>query len=273
MGSINIKDKSAELLNKVIEENPLVHCLTNYVTVNDCANILLALGASPTMSNYIEEVEEVVSKSSALVINIGTLSKDMLESMIIAGKRANEIGVPIVFDPVGVGSSTFRRESAFKILDSVNISVIRGNMAELKNLCGMQGKAKGVDSIEKESEKSIEIVLELAKSLNTVIAITGDKDYISDGKKVITISNGNKMMSKITGAGCMATAIIGAYLGVTEDYFLAAISGILTMGIAGDKALELLRKEEGSSSFRTKLIDSIYNLKSEDIINRGRVNE
>lgn len=273
MNSTNIKDDINRLLIKLRAEKPLVHCLTNYVTVNDCANILLALGASPTMSNYIEEVEDVVEKSASLVINIGTLSKDMLNSMIVAGKKANEIGVPIVLDPVGVGSSSFRRESAFEILREVKVSVIRGNIAEIMILSGMAGKVKGVDSEEIRLENSGEVALKLAKKLNTVIAMTGDIDYISDGEKVITINNGNKMMMKVTGCGCMATAIVGAYIGVTKDMLLAASAGILTIGVAGDKALNLLKSDEGSGSFRVKLIDSIDNIKIEDIKSWGRVNE
>ena len=261
-----------KLIDKIRLKKPLIHCLTNYVTVNDCANAILALGGSPTMSNYKEEVEEVVEKANALVINIGTLSKEMLESMIIAGKRANEKGIPIIFDPVGVTSSNFRKRAAFEILDKVKVSVIRGNKAEIKTLFGIEGKGKGVDSAEDFKEEKEEFLLECSRKFKAIIAMTGAIDYISNGENIIEIHNGNRIMEKITGCGCIVTSIVGTFLGVTNNYYLATIAGVLTVGIAGDNAYNNLKENEGSGTFRVKLIDGIYNISNEDI-KEGKIYE
>lgn len=272
-------------MNKIIKEvqksltnlkrvKPLVHCITNYVTVNDCANAILAIGGSPAMADAIEEVEEMATQAQALVLNIGTISNELVDSMVKAGKAANKAGVPVVLDPVGVGATTYRKESSFRLLQEVKFSVIRGNMAEIKVLYGMEANAKGVDSIEdvKEDEAK-DIAKKMAKKLNTVVAITGVIDYISDGERVIKIRNGNEMLTTVTGAGCMTTALIGAYLGGGSSSLSCAVAGVSTMGIVGEVAFENLKKNGGSGSFRVLLIDGMYNLKKADFKEQGKIDE
>lgn len=267
------REKFKELLCSLRARKPLVHHITNYVTSNDCANVVLAIGASPVMADAIEEVEHMVSVSSALVINIGTLNNVKVESMIKAGKRANELGVPVVLDPVGVGATPYRRETALRLIKEIKFSVIRGNLAEIKVLSGMESLSKGVDSAETESGEVKDVAKALAKVLNTVVAITGAVDYISDGSKIISLKNGNEMLTKVTGTGCMSTSLIGSFCGVTKDYLTAAAAGIMVMGIAGEIAFERLNKSEGSGSYRIKLMDAIHNFSCEDIDERGKAYE
>lgn len=268
------KNYITDVLEKVRKDAPLVHCITNYVTANDCANIILAIGGIPTMADSIVEVEEVTAKASALVLNIGTLSEEKLRAMILAGKTANKNNVPIVFDPVGVASINARKEAAFKILEEVKPTVIRGNMAEIKTLLGLNGNSKGVDSLENiDRENASEIAKKLAVMTNTIVAITGEKDYISDGKKVIVIENGNKMMTKVTGTGCMTTSLIAAFLGVLDNGVLSAILGISSIGVAGEKAYEDIKENEGNGSYRMKLIDEVYRLTPEELMKRGKISE
>ncbi|HEY5561483.1 MAG TPA: hydroxyethylthiazole kinase [Clostridiaceae bacterium] len=270
---MEINEKFKELLKGVKENKPLVHHITNYVTTNDCANIVLAIGGSPVMADAIEEVEDMVSIASALVINIGTLNDVKVESMIRAGKKANEIGVPVILDPVGVGATPYRKETALRLIKEIKFSIIRGNMAEIKILNGMSALSKGVDSEETQSDNGKDIAKELAQKLNTVVAVTGKVDYISDGTGVITLNNGHEMLSNVTGTGCMSTSLIGTYCGVTKDYLVAAAAGIITMGIAGEIAHNNLIGNEGSGSFRVKLMDAIYRFSQEDFDNIGKAYE
>lgn len=265
-------------INKEIEEvkrqRPLIHCITNYVTANDCANIILAVGGIPTMANLLDEVSEITSKADALLINIGTLSREAFESMLVAGKIANKNNVPIAFDPVGVAASESRKNNALKILSEIKVSVIRGNISEIKAILGKDSFAKGVDSLEKLSEeKAKKMVKEAALKLDAVVAITGERDYISDGEKVYIVSNGHEMLTRVTGTGCMTTSLIAAYLGATKDRLTSAILGIMSMGIAGEIAHANLKEREGSGTFRVKLIDEIYNMTSDCLRERGKIYE
>ncbi len=257
-------EKIQQLLSCIKEQNPLIHHITNYVTVNDCANIVLALGGSPVMADAIEEVEAMVSIASALVINIGTLNSEVVKSMIKAGKKANELGIPVILDPVGVGATPYRREVAEELIGEIKFSVIRGNLAEIMVLCGLESISKGVDSNENSSQ-GLTVAKNAAKLLNTVVAITGAVDYISDGEKVICLENGDKILTKVIGTGCMSTSLIGCYCAVTKDYLTAAAAGILSMGISGEIALKHIMRGEGSGSFKVHLLDAIYNLSKEDI--------
>lgn len=269
---MNICEEVGKLLEKVKKENPLVHHITNYVTVNDCANIVLSLGGSPVMADHIEEATDMTSIANALVLNIGTISENSIDSMIVSGKRANRMGIPVILDPVGIGATRLRFEVINKILSDVKIAVIKGNFSEIKKLYGMNVESKGVDSldsIEDDIEGAKNIAKELSKKLNSVIAITGKKDLITDGEKVITIDNGASIMSSVTGTGCMGTSLIGTYSAVTKDYFLSAVAGVLTMGIAGEIASSSLNKErlEGPGTFKTRLMDAIYYI-DKDILNK-----
>jgi len=262
----------AKLLIDVKDKKPLVHHITNYVTVNDCANITLAIGASPVMADDADEAAEMTSVSSALVINIGTLNKRSIESMIIAGKKANEVKVPVILDPVGIGATNLRTKTVERLLKEVRFSVIKGNMSEIKILSGVKGEIKGVDSEEVEIGGE-NIAKNLAGRLGTVIAITGERDVVSDGKRICIIENGHKMLSKVTGTGCMTASLIGSFSGVTKDYYLSAISGICAMGIAGERSYLSLKKSEGIGTFKIRIFDNIYNLKTSDFIEGGKLSE
>ncbi len=257
-------------LEAVKEKSPLVHHITNYVTVNDCANIVLALGGSPVMADDIKEVEQMVSFASALVINIGTLNERTIEAMIKAGLKANELNIPVILDPVGVGATELRTETVKRLIAKIKFAVIRGNMSEIKITSGLDVEIKGVDSTASDVG-AIEVAQNLAKKLNTVVAITGARDVITDGERVCLIDNGHKILSMVTGTGCMSTALIGAYAGGTKDYLVAAVAGIMSMGIAGEKAYESLSDKDGIGTFRMRLFDNIYNLSSVDFKERGKV--
>lgn len=265
-----------KLLDGVRNKKPLVHNITNYVTVNDCANILLALGASPIMADDIKEAADITKISSALVINIGTLNERTIESMIASGKKANELNIPVVFDPVGAGASEFRNTTTKRIIDEVKISVLRGNMSEIKFIAGLQATTKGVDASEADtkggSDEGVNVAENLANRLNCIVAITGVIDIISDGERVAILENGTKMLSNVTGTGCMTSALVGAYCGAGSDYFIAAVSGIISMGIAGEIAVEKAGNI-GTGSFHIAIIDAISNLDSEIIKKMAKIKE
>ena len=268
--------KIGNLLNEVRNNNPLVHNITNYVTVNDCANILLAVGASPIMADDIKEAADITKISSALVINIGTLNERTIESMIASGKMANELNIPVVFDPVGAGASGFRNATTKRILEEVKISVLRGNMSEIKFISGLEASTKGVDASESDlksgNEEGIKVAKDLANKLSCTVAITGATDIVSDGKRVAILKNGTKMLANVTGTGCMTTALVGAFCGAGSDYFIGAISGIMSMGISGEVAFEKAG-QIGTGSFHIAIIDAISNLNSEIIENMAKVQE
>lgn len=265
-----------KLLDEVRNKKPLVHNITNYVTVNDCANILLAIGASPIMADDIKEAADITKISSALVINIGTLNERTIESMIASGKKANELNIPVVFDPVGAGASDFRNATTKRILEEVKVSVLRGNMSEIKFISGLEATTKGVDASESDistgNDEGINVAKNLASKLNCTVAITGATDIVSDGNRVAILENGTKMLSNVTGTGCMTTSLVGAFSGAGSDYFIAAISGITSMGIAGEIAFER-SGQIGTGSFHIAIIDAISNLDSEVINNMAKIEE
>jgi hydroxyethylthiazole kinase len=277
---MEINKKIIELLKAVKEKNPLVHHITNYVTVNDCANITLAIGGSPVMADDINEVRDMVSLASSLVINIGTLNSRSVESMIEAGKRANELKIPVILDPVGAGATPYRTETAKRIISELKLAVIRGNLSEVKALYGIETKTKGVDACEDDSGNSNQFTDEkemakaFANKFNTVIAITGAVDIITDGKTLYTVENGHKIMCKVTGTGCMCTSLIGSFLGAGDDNLLAALAGVVSMSMAGEVAYEGLDKnKEGTGTLKVKIIDAIYNLSEATIMKRSKINE
>ncbi|MGG7148221.1 hydroxyethylthiazole kinase [Clostridium butyricum] len=273
----DIAQKVVELLNRLKNKKPLIHNITNYVTVNDCANILLAIGASPIMADDLKESADITSIASALVINIGTLNERTIESMIASGKKANELNIPVVLDPVGAGASSFRNETTKRILEEIKISVLRGNMSEIKFIAGLESETKGVDASESDlksdSDEGVRVAKSLAKRFNCTVAITGVCDIVSDGEKSVTIENGTKMLSNVTGTGCMTTALVGGYLGACEtkeDLFIAAISGIVSMGICGEIAEERAGNI-GLGSFHMAIIDAVSNLDEENLLNRSKI--
>lgn len=272
--------KVIDLLAKLREEKPLVHHITNYVTVNDCANITLAIGASPVMADDINEVEEMVSMASSLVLNIGTLNERTIHSMLAAGKKANGLNIPIVLDPVGVGATYYRTETAKRLIQELNISVIKGNISEISTLYGMDARTKGVDAeengdvSENDIQSKIEIAKKLASNLNCVIAITGAIDIITDGTKVYTVENGDAIMSRITGTGCMCASLIGSFCAVSSNALEGALAGVLSMGIVGEIAKEKIGiSHKGTGSLKVEIMDGIYNLNKDIIAKRGKVYE
>lgn len=239
---------------------PIIHNITNYVTVNDCANILIAAGASPIMSDDIDEVDDIVDISSGLCINIGTLNKRTIETMIKAGKRANRNQLPVLLDPVGSGASLLRSSTANRLIENINFSVIRGNASEIKALAGLSSNTKGVDA-SKEDIADINLAKQLSRKLDSVIVITGDEDIIAYDEKTAIVKNGNSMMADITGSGCMLSSIITAFISSNKkEVYNAAITAVISMGICGEIAFKRLKKEDGNSSFRNYLIDAFYNL-------------
>jgi hydroxyethylthiazole kinase len=272
--------KIAEALRGIKQKNPLVHHITNYVTVNDCANITLAIGASPVMADDIEEVTDMVSLASSLVINIGTLNSRTVEAMIAAGRRANVLNIPVILDPVGAGATPYRTAIANKIINEIKLAAIRGNLSEIKTLYGLKSETKGVDASESICggsdglSEGKNLAKDFARRLNTIVAITGAIDIITDGESFYTVENGHKLMSKVTGTGCMCSSLIGSYLGAVEDKLLAVLAGVVSMGIAGEIAYDKLNKEyEGTGTLKVNIIDAVYNLSEELINKRGKINE
>lgn len=263
--------KIEKLMQQVKEKEPLVQCITNFVTVNDCANILLSIGATPTMAMDCREVEEAVAKVSALVCNMGAI--EHLESMLLAGKEANRLHIPVVLDPVGAGGTTLRQEAASLLIQEVQFAAIRGNASEIKAIAGIHSRGRGVDAAkediisENSLQKDIEIFEELAKRIHTVVAVSGPIDVITNGEQTMLIRNGCPTMSRITGSGCMLTTLMGAFCGANEEQiFEAAALAVAVMGIAGELAEEKrIQNKTGNATFRNALIDAIFNITAEQI--------
>lgn len=275
--SIETLSAAADLLGRVRETKPLIHQITNYVTVNDCANVTLAIGASPVMADEADEVAEIVAMSSALVLNMGTLNKRIVESMLTAGRKANEKGVPIVLDPVGAGASSFRSSTARTLLEHIRFGVIRGNVSEIKCLAGAGANTRGVDASETDAASGLEDAMDTARSLarkyGCVVAVTGETDIVTDGVRILRIRNGHQALGSVTGTGCMCSALVGSFSGAAgSDQLLAAAAGIMTMGIAGEIAFEQVGRR-GLGSYRVALIDQIGNMSSETMRARGRIDE
>jgi len=265
-----------KILENVSAKPPLVHSITNYVTVNDCANILLACGGSPIMADDVAEAAEITSICNSLVINIGTLNERTIESMITAGKKANELGHPVILDPVGAGASTLRTQTVFKLIKEVKFSVIRGNISEIKTVYAGSGTTKGVDAdvndavTDSNINEAINFAQALSEKTGAIIAITGAIDIVSSANKAYIIRNGHPLMSRITGTGCMLTCIIGAYCGSNYDNILdSTAAAVCTMGLCGELAhAKTVKTDGGTSSFRTYLIDYMSKMDTE-LLNGG----
>jgi hydroxyethylthiazole kinase len=258
----------AALLNKVREKKPLVHHITNYVTVNDCANVTLEIGASPVMADALGEAADIAAISQAVVLNMGTLNERTIPSMIAAGVSANAKGIPVLFDPVGAGASALRNDTAARLLSEVKVSVLRGNISEIKFIAGLSSVTKGVDASEGDlagAEGAGPVAKELAKRLGCIVVISGAIDTVSDGGKTVFIENGHPMMGSITGTGCMCSSLIGSFCGAVPDgLFSAAIAAMLCMGVAGEQAFEKAG-QFGSGSFREALHDALSRMDGETL--------
>lgn len=250
-----------KLLERVRETSPRVHCITNYVTANDCANLLLAVGASPVMADDPQEAEEIASLCGAVVLNLGTLSAHRLEAMRLAGRTANALGRPVVLDPVGVTASRMRREAASALLAEIRFAVIRGNASEIRALAGERYAACGVDAADGVSDGNIGELAAMGKALSAqtgaVIALTGATDVISDADRAVCVHNGHPLMRCVTGTGCQLSALMGAFAAANpQEIFCAAAAAACMMGLCGEIAYGLLAPQEGSATYRNRMIDA-----------------
>jgi hydroxyethylthiazole kinase len=261
--------KTAENLIKIRANKPLIHNITNFVVMNYTANVLLACGASPVMAHAENEVEEMVAFAGTLVLNIGTLTDAWIGAMLKAGRKATALGKPIIFDPVGSGATTLRTNAARQILAETKVSVVRGNASEILSLAGQNSKTKGVESIHSVADAAA-TAGQLARELGTTLAITGPTDLVTDGKRIVTIEGGHSLMPFVTGTGCSATAIIGAFLAVDTDPVSAASTGLAFFGIAGEKAGTTAT---GPGTFMINLLDALYTLTPEEVARRCRISE
>jgi len=250
-------------LRHVRERKPLVHNITNYVVMNYTAMALLACGAAPVMAHAVEEVEEMVSLAGALVLNIGTLSAPWIEAMVKAGKRANALGVPVILDPVGAGATTMRTNTARRLVDEVSVKAVRGNASEILSLSPKKlgSRTKGVDSVHTVDQVA-DMAVTLAQELKLTVAVTGAVDLVTDGARVCRVENGHEMMSRVTGTGCTATAIIGAFMAVQPDPLNAAATGLAYFGLAGEEAAA---KGSGPGTFQVALLDALYEMRVEEL--------
>lgn len=269
-----------ESLAAVRENTPLVHCITNYVTVNDCANILLGCGASPIMSDEAADVEDIQCICNALVLNIGTLNEHTIAGMEAAGRCATDLEHPIVLDPVGAGASALRTQTAGKLLDSYGISVVRGNMSEVKALAGTASATRGVDANPHDAvtldnlEENAAFAKALAQRTGAIMAITGAIDIVTDGQRAFAVGNGTPLMGKITGAGCMLTCLVAAFVAANGERPLEAVAAALcAMGAAGEMAQARMQPVDGNGGFRTYLLDAVTNINGDALEAIARIEE
>ena len=254
-------------LRAIRERKPLVHQITNYVVMNETANATLALGALPVMAHALQEVEEMASAASALVLNIGTLSDDWVEAMLLAGRAANRAGAPVVLDPVGAGATSYRTETSRRLLGELDVAVVRGNSAEIATLAGRSAEIRGVEAV--GGAAGPELAREAARSLGCVTAVTGPVDHVSDGERTISVSNGDELLGTVTGTGCMSTAITGCFLAARPDDPLeAAAEALVAFGVAGEEAA---KKAKGPGSFHVALYDALYALDPDKLDKQAKV--
>ncbi|MDO5042003.1 MAG: hydroxyethylthiazole kinase [Slackia sp.] len=278
---MSISASISEHADRVRANAPLVHCITNYVTVESCANALLAAGASPIMSDEPDDVEDITSICSALVLNIGTLNKQTVAGMKAAGAKAAELGHPIVLDPVGAGASKLRTATACELLDTLPVSIVRGNMSEIKALAGSAATTQGVDvnpadAVSEDSDiaEAAAFARAFAAKTGCVVAITGPIDIVADAKKAYAVHNGTPLQGRITGSGCMLSALSGAYAACADASMLeAALAAVVHMGAAGQKAESRMQASDGTGAFRMYLMDAISLASGEDLAQTADVIE
>ena len=270
----------ADALENVRSTTPLVHCITNYVTVNDCANALIACGGSPIMSDEPADVEDITSICGGLVLNIGTLNERSIEAMRVAGRRAAELGHAIVLDPVGAGASALRTDTAAELMDALPIAVVRGNMSEIKAVSGAAAATRGVDVnpddavTEENLAASAAFVRGLAAKLGCVVAVTGAIDLVADADRAFAVRNGHALMGGITGTGCMLDTLIAAYVVANPGRSLeAVVAAVAGWGLAGEVAAGRMGERDGNASFRTYLIDAASLLTGEALAAGAKVEE
>lgn len=258
-------------IENVRKQKPLIHNITNYVTVNDVANVLLACGASPIMADEPEDAAEITAICSGLNINIGTLNKRTIEAMFAAGQRAQDLGHILVLDPVGAGASTLRTETALKLMQELKFDVIRGNMSEIKTLALGSGTTRGVDAdvadavTEQNLTAAVSFVKDFARQADCIVAVTGAIDLVSDGEACYVICNGRPEMGQVTGTGCQLSGIMAAFTAAHPDKLEAAAAAVAAMGLAGELAWSRMEDGDGNSTYRNRIIDAIYNMDGETL--------
>ncbi|MEI6795937.1 MAG: hydroxyethylthiazole kinase [Methanomassiliicoccales archaeon] len=256
-----------EALGALRAKRPLVHHITNYVTANDCANVTMCIGAAPVMAEAKEEVEDMVELASALVLNIGTLRPEQVEAMLLAGRRANHLSIPVVLDPVGAGATPYRTRTALMLMEKLHIDVLKGNAGEIGVLNGSGGKVVGVDSRGIRGDPIV-VAAEFARNRGGLVVISGATDIVSDGRRTLLVDNGHPLMGKVSGTGCMATSILASYLGTLQDPLLASVAALSSFGVAGeDAALHAKRP----ASFKIGLLDAVAALSPEHLTGRIKV--
>lgn len=261
-----------EYMENVRTGIPLIHCMTNYVTVNDVANALIACGGAPLMSDDIDDAVDITGICGGLDINIGTLNARTITAMFATGRRANELGHPVVLDPVGAGASKMRTETAYGLMDQIDFSVIRGNISEIRTLATGEGSTRGVDAAigdavtDQNLASSVGFARAFAERTGSIIAISGAIDIVADADKAYVIRNGHPLMARITGSGCMLTAILAAYqVANREDPLKAAAAAVCMYGVAGQMAAERMQARQGNATYRTLLIDAVDCMEADDL--------
>jgi hydroxyethylthiazole kinase len=266
----SMNTRAAALLTRVREQKPLIHHITNMVVMNDTANATIQLGGLPVMAHAVREMAEMSSAAGALILNIGTLTPDQIDAMLLAGKQANEQGTPIILDPVGAGATTLRTEAAHNLLRNLSIQVIRGNAGEIGAVSGMGGTMRGVESIGSDAAPE-EMARHTARTHGAIVAITGKRDIVSDGTRTLGVDNGHRWLTTLTGTGCMATTAIAAFAAVARDDYLAATaSGLAAYGLAAELAAPHAR---GPGTFRAAFLDALYHLTPEQVAEGARIAE
>jgi hydroxyethylthiazole kinase len=261
------KQQLSDLFSLVREKRPLVHHITNYVTVNDCANITLCAGGAPVMADAAEEVEEMAAVASALVLNIGTLNKVQVGSMVLAGRMANDRKIPIVLDPVGAGATQYRTKTVRRLMEELDITILKGNAGEIGVLAGAEGKVRGVDSHGLAGDPQT-IARDFAEDEGLTVVVSGATDIVTDGKHTLLVDNGHLMMGSISGTGCMAASVTGTFAAESKDTVLASAAALAAFGIAGERAAACAR---GPFSFKTALFDELAALTPADLATVARI--
>ncbi len=260
-------DGLARVLDQVRQRRPVVHAITNWVTARDVAGVIHAVGARPVLALAVEEVVDVVSGADALVLNLGTPTPPRVTAMLLAGQRANALGRPVVFDPVGAGASAFRTGAAQRILSDLHLAVVKGNRAEIGTLAGMGGQLRGVDAAAGPAD--VRVAAEtLARRSGAIVATSGPRDLVTDGVQAITIDNGHPLMGHVTGTGCMLSAVVAAVVAAEVDALTSTVAALACFGLAGERAAEVVR---GPGTFRAALLDELFALAPDDLIAGMRV--
>ncbi len=265
----DVNQRVAQALSRIREERPLIHHITNFVVMNDVANVTLHVGALPVMAHAVEEVAEMTRMAGALVLNLGTPTPARIDAMRIAGRQANALGIPVVLDPVGAGATRLRTETALRLLEELKIAVVRGNAGEIGTLSRAGGAVRGVESVQAVADPPA-VAQAMAREHGTVVAITGERDVVADGQRILAVDNGHRWLTTITGSGCMATAVVGAFAAVESDYLMAAAGGLACFALAAELAAA---EANGPASFKVALFDHLYHLTPEQLAEGARIVE